>query len=61
MICCDNDVCTVEWFHFSYVSVSKKPKGKWFCPKCCGDHPNKMKPKAQFLKKLYNKEKEDKA
>ncbi|XP_050534707.1 inhibitor of growth protein 1-like [Daktulosphaira vitifoliae] len=63
MICCDNDLCPIEWFHFSCVSLSTKPKGKWFCPKCRGDRPNVMKPKAQFLKELerYNKEKEDKA
>lgn len=63
MICCDNDLCPIEWFHFSCVSLSTKPKGKWFCPKCRGDRPNIMKPKAQFLKELerYNKEKEEKA
>lgn len=63
MICCDNDLCPIEWFHFSCVTLSTKPKGKWFCPKCRGDRPNIMKPKAQFLKELerYNKEKEDKA
>ncbi|VVC46215.1 Zinc finger, PHD-finger,Zinc finger, PHD-type,Zinc finger, RING/FYVE/PHD-type,Zinc finger, PHD- [Cinara cedri] len=60
MICCDNDLCPLEWFHFSCVSLSTKPKGKWFCPKCRGDRTNIMKPKAQFLKELelYNKEKE---
>ncbi len=63
MICCDNDLCPIEWFHFSCVSLSTKPKGKWFCPKCRGDRPNVMKPKAQFLKELerYNREKEEKA
>lgn len=63
MILCDNDLCPIEWFHFSCVSLSTKPKGKWFCPKCRGDRPNVMKPKAQFLKELerYNKEKEEKS
>lgn len=63
MICCDNDLCPIEWFHFSCVLLSTKPKGKWFCPRCRGDRSNIMKPKAQFLKDLerYNKEKEDKA
>ncbi|CAG9765428.1 unnamed protein product [Ceutorhynchus assimilis] len=62
MIMCDNDLCPIEWFHFSCVSLTTKPKGKWFCPKCRGDRPNLMKPKAQFLRELekYNKEKEDK-
>ncbi|XP_014096784.2 inhibitor of growth protein 1 [Bactrocera oleae] len=62
MILCDNDLCPIEWFHFSCVSLVLKPKGKWFCPNCRGDRPNVMKPKAQFLKELerYNKEKEEK-
>lgn len=62
MILCDNDLCPIEWFHFSCVSLMTKPKGKWYCPNCRGDRPNVMKPKAQFLKELerYNKEKEEK-
>lgn len=63
MICCDNDLCPIEWFHFSCVSLTNKPKGKWFCPRCRGDRVNVMKPKAIFLKELeqYNKEREDRA
>ncbi|KDR15717.1 inhibitor of growth protein 1 [Zootermopsis nevadensis] len=63
MILCDNDLCPIEWFHFSCVALATKPKGKWYCPKCRGDRPNVMKPKAQFLKELerYNKEKEEKS
>ncbi|XP_050354837.1 inhibitor of growth protein 2 [Nymphalis io] len=63
MILCDNDLCPIEWFHFSCVFLTTKPKGKWFCPKCRGDRPNVMKPKGQFLKELerYNREKEEKA
>ena len=63
MILCDNDLCPIEWFHFVCVSLTSKPKGKWFCPKCRGDRPNVMKPKSQFLKELerYNKEKEEKS
>jgi len=62
MIGCDNDLCPIEWFHFNCVQLTGKPKGKWFCPKCRGDKPTVMKPKAQFLKELekFNKEKEDK-
>ncbi|XP_057669642.1 inhibitor of growth protein 1 [Diorhabda carinulata] len=62
MIMCDNDLCPIEWFHFSCVTLTTKPKGKWYCPKCRGDRPNVMKPKAQFLRELekYNKEKEEK-
>ncbi|XP_071537302.1 inhibitor of growth protein 2-like isoform X2 [Panulirus ornatus] len=63
MIGCDNDLCPIEWFHFSCVGLTNKPKGKWFCPKCRGDKPTVMKPRAQFLKELekYNKEKEEKS
>ncbi|XP_044254201.1 inhibitor of growth protein 1 [Tribolium madens] len=62
MIMCDNDLCPIEWFHFSCVTLTTKPKGKWYCPKCRGDRPNVMKPKAQFLRELekYNKDKEEK-
>ncbi|XP_013789503.1 inhibitor of growth protein 1-like [Limulus polyphemus] len=45
MIGCDNEECTIEWFHFSCVGLTTKPKGKWYCPKCRGDRSNQMKPK----------------
>lgn len=34
MIGCDNDNCKTEWFHFSCMSLTSKPKGEWFCPDC---------------------------
>lgn len=45
MIGCDNDECPREWFHFSCVQLTTKPKGKWYCPTCRGDRSNQMKPK----------------
>ncbi|XP_026104312.1 inhibitor of growth protein 1-like [Carassius auratus] len=42
MIGCDNDECTIEWFHFSCVGLHHKPKGKWYCPKCRGDNEKTM-------------------
>jgi hypothetical protein len=36
MILCENDACKIEWFHFSCVGLSSKPKGRWFCPACRG-------------------------
>ncbi|KAL0970489.1 hypothetical protein UPYG_G00242760 [Umbra pygmaea] len=42
MIGCDNDACPIEWFHFSCVGLTYKPKGKWFCPKCRGDSEKTM-------------------
>ncbi|XP_074480177.1 inhibitor of growth protein 2 [Sebastes fasciatus] len=42
MIGCDNDQCPIEWFHFSCVGLTYKPKGKWYCPKCRGDSEKTM-------------------
>ncbi len=43
MICCDNDACEIEWFHFECVKLTSKPKGKWYCPHCRGDSHKVMK------------------
>jgi inhibitor of growth protein 1 len=51
MILCENDLCPIEWFHFSCVSLQSKPKGRWYCPNCRGDRPNVMNKK--FLRKKY--------
>lgn len=29
MIFCENDGCKIEWFHFSCVDLTAKPKGRW--------------------------------
>ncbi|CAG5929612.1 unnamed protein product [Menidia menidia] len=42
MIGCDNDQCPIEWFHFSCVGLTYKPKGRWYCPKCRGDSEKTM-------------------
>lgn len=36
MICCDNNNCKVEWYHFECVGLKANPgKGqKWYCPSC---------------------------
>lgn len=35
MIGCDNPQCRYEWFHFSCLKLSSKPKSKlWYCPDC---------------------------
>lgn len=61
MVCCDNDLCPIEWFHFGCVSISRKPKGKWYCPRCRGNNSKTMKPREIFFKELeeYNKRKEE--
>lgn len=37
MIGCDNADCPIEWFHFTCVGLTTKPKGKWYCPRCIQD------------------------
>ena len=29
MILCDNEACSIEWFHFNCVGLKRPPKGKW--------------------------------
>ena len=29
MILCDNQSCTIQWFHFDCLSIRAPPKGKW--------------------------------
>ena len=35
MIACDNPSCTIEWFDFECISLSRKPRGRWFCSDSC--------------------------
>lgn len=62
MVCCDNDLCPIEWFHFGCVSLKRNPKGKWYCLMCRGSSSRRMKPRKLFLKELkdYNKRREEK-
>lgn len=34
MINCDNEKCTIRWFHFDCLRIRCPPKGKWYCPSC---------------------------
>ncbi|KAI7288324.1 hypothetical protein KC343_g699 [Hortaea werneckii] len=34
MVCCDNDDCAYQWFHFDCVGIESEPKGEWLCPTC---------------------------
>ena len=36
LIGCDNDCCTIQWFHLSCVNMTMEevPDGDWFCPDC---------------------------
>ncbi|XP_064191116.1 inhibitor of growth protein 2 isoform X1 [Anguilla rostrata] len=51
MIGCDNEQCPIEWFHFSCVGLTYKPKGKWYCPKCRGDSEKTMDKSSEKTKK----------
>ena len=35
MIGCDNDFCEYEWFYYSCVGITRKPRGKWYCSEEC--------------------------
>ncbi|XP_018431720.1 PREDICTED: inhibitor of growth protein 2 [Nanorana parkeri] len=51
MIGCDNDECAIEWFHFSCVGLTYKPKGKWYCPDCRGDNEKTMNKNTEKTKR----------
>lgn len=34
MIACDNEACSVTWFHVTCLHMKRVPKGKWHCPEC---------------------------
>lgn len=33
-ICCDNDGCSITWYHWECVGVTEIPSGNWLCPRC---------------------------
>ncbi|KAM9331103.1 inhibitor of growth protein 2 [Gastrophryne carolinensis] len=51
MIGCDNEECAIEWFHFSCVGLTYKPKGKWYCPDCRGDNEKTMNKNTEKTKR----------
>ena len=34
MICCDNEDCSIKWFHLRCVGLDTIPDGSWYCPNC---------------------------
>ena len=36
MIGCDNEQCTIQWYHLSCLQIPQSHvlKGKWYCPDC---------------------------
>ncbi|CAG9464463.1 unnamed protein product [Pedinophyceae sp. YPF-701] len=41
MVCCDNDDCPIEWYHFGCVGLTEEPQGTWVCPQCTEAAKNK--------------------
>ena len=33
MVLCENEACTIGWFHFSYGGLQLPPVGLWYCSK----------------------------
>ena len=34
MIACDNDDCSIVWFHTDCLRLKRVPQGNWYCPQC---------------------------
>ena len=34
MILCDNENCSIKWFHFDCLWIRCPPKNHWYCPSC---------------------------
>lgn len=34
MVACDNEQCSIEWFHMKCLKIKTLPRGKWYCPDC---------------------------
>lgn len=34
MMLCDNEKCTIKWYHFDCLRIRCPPKGKWYYPSC---------------------------
>ena len=54
MIGCDNEQCTIQWYHLSCLQIpqSHVPKGKWYCPDC---HKERSKVKKKQVDVLPSK------
>jgi hypothetical protein len=47
MIFCENNGCSVHWYHGRCVGVEKEPVGKWWCPTCAPKHAPAAKRKGR--------------
>lgn len=41
MVGCEGKHCSIEWFHFACVGLTKAPEGSWFCNDCLGSSRRK--------------------
>ena len=48
MVACDNLECSVEWFHFDCVGLTRAPRGHWYCNQCRAFAPVASKRKLNF-------------
>ena len=39
MIGCDNDNCSIGWYHIDCLNIDSIPSGSWYCPECIGSMP----------------------
>ena len=37
MIGCDNDSCSIGWYHIDCLNIDSIPSGSWYCPECSGN------------------------
>lgn len=51
MIGCDGPSCTIEWFHWKCMGITKEPPGNWYCLTC-------KKAQSKGCKSKYGKSKE---
>ena len=42
MICCDDERCKIQWYHFDCIGISEAPRGTWYCPKCIKASPKRV-------------------
>lgn len=45
MIFCENDKCTIQWFHIECLRITCIPKRKWYCPECRKEKQTSVKKK----------------
>lgn len=53
MVGCDNEDCSIEWFHFSCVGLEQSPgeEDKWFCETCAAEMKAESEKQAKSVSK----------